>query len=80
MKDAQAWLAGLGEWKVSENTFHLNFGDVRSEWIFIPLEDAADQARLLSMQLSMAWISEAIECNFDVVAPISGRIGRYPSA
>jgi hypothetical protein len=80
LNDARAWLAGLGEWKVSENTFHLNFGDVRSEWVFIPLEDAADQARLLSMQLSMAWISEAIECNFDVVAPISGRIGRYPSA
>jgi hypothetical protein len=80
LNDARTWLQGLGEWKVSENTFHLNFGDVRSEWIFIPLEDAADQARLLSMQLTMAWISEAIECNFDIIAPISGRIGRYPSA
>ena len=47
LKDCQAWLAGLGEFKVSENTFHLEFGDVKSEWIFIPLEDAADQARLL---------------------------------
>ena len=80
LKDCQAWLAGLGEFKVSENTFHLEFGDVKSEWIFIPLEDAADQARLLSMQLSMCWISEAIECNFDIIAPISGRLGRYPSA
>lgn len=79
LKDCQTWLEGLGEWKVSENTFHLNFSDVRSEWIFIPLEDAADQARLLSMQLTMCWISEAIECNFDIIAPISGRIGRYPS-
>ena len=52
LKDVRGWLGGLGEWKVSENTFHLNFGDVRSEWIFIPLEDASDQARLLSMQLT----------------------------
>jgi hypothetical protein len=80
LKDIQAWLMGLGEWKVSENTYYLDFGDVKSEWIFIPLENAEDQARLLSMQLTGCWISEAIECNFDVIAPISGRIGRYPSA
>jgi hypothetical protein len=87
LKDVQAWLGELGipgigdsEWKVSENTYHLRFGDVRSEWIFIPLEDATDQARLLSMQLTGCWISEAIECNFDILAPISGRLGRYPSA
>lgn len=79
LKDCQTWLAGLGEFRVSENTFHLRFGDVKSEWIFIPLEDADDQARLLSMQLTGAWLSECIEMNFDVLAPISGRIGRYPS-
>jgi hypothetical protein len=79
LKDCQTWLAGLGEFRVSENTFHLKFGDVKSEWIFIPLEDADDQARLLSMQLTGAWLSECIEMNFDVLAPISGRIGRYPS-
>lgn len=80
LKDVQSWLGELGEWRVSENTFFLHFGDVRSEWIFIPLENSEDQARLLSMQLTGAWISECIECNFDIVAPVSGRIGRYPSA
>jgi hypothetical protein len=79
LKDVQSWLAGLGEWKVSENTFYLDFSDVKSEWVFIPLENAEDQARLLSMQLTGAWLSEAIEMNFDVLAPVSGRIGRYPS-
>ena len=82
LKDCKAWLtasAPLGEWKVSDGTFHLNFDTVRSEWVFIPLEDAADQARLLSMQLTGAWLSEAIEMNLDVVAPVSGRCGRYPS-
>jgi hypothetical protein len=79
LKDCRAWLGHLGEWKVSEGTFHLQFDDVISEWIFIPLEDAADQARLLSMQLTNAWLSEAIEMNLDVVGPISGRLGRFPS-
>lgn len=79
LKDCQNWLGQLGRWKVSENTFHLEFNDVRSEWVFIPLEDAEDQARLLSMQLTGAWLSECIEMDLDVVGPISGRLGRYPS-
>src|SRR6266576_4746146 len=61
LKDVQSWLTGLGGWKVSENTYHLEFADVKSEWIFVPLEDAEDQSRLLSMQLTGAWLSEAIE-------------------
>ena len=79
LNDMQTWLVGLGEWKVSENTYYLSFGDVKSEWIFIPLEDAQDQARLLSMQLTGVWLSEVIEMNFDILAPVSGRVGRYPS-
>lgn len=79
LKDVQQWCGELGEWRVSENTFHLKFGDVRSEWLFIPLENAEDQARLLSMQLTGAWLSEAIEMDADVIAPLSGRLNRYPS-
>lgn len=80
LTDCKSWLGGIGEWKVSENTFHLNFDRVRSSWIFIPLEDAEDQARLLSMQLTGAWLSECIEMDYSVLGPISGRLGRYPSA
>src|ERR1700731_2245452 len=48
LKDCKAWLtaaAPLGVWKVSEGTFHLDFDTVRSEWVFIPLEDAGDYQR-----------------------------------
>jgi hypothetical protein len=79
LKDCQNWLKGIGTWKVSDNTFYIDFDDVRSEWVFIPLENAEDQARLLSMQLTGAWMSECIEMNLDVIAPLSGRLGRYPS-
>lgn len=79
LKDCQNWLGALGQWKVSEGVFHVEFDDVRSEWVFIPLENAEDQARLLSMQLTGAWLSECIEMDLDVLGPLSGRLGRYPS-
>jgi hypothetical protein len=80
LKDCRQWLGGLGEYRVSENVFYLNFHDIRSEWLFIPMENAEDQARLLSSQLTGCWISEAIESHIDILGPISGRCGRYPSA
>lgn len=81
LKDCDTWLGAnqLGHWKVSEGVYHVNFDDIRSEWVFIPLEDATDQARLLSMQLTAAWLSECTEMNISILGPVSGRLGRYPS-
>lgn len=81
LRDCDTWIAanGMGGWKVSEGIYHVNFDDVRSEWVFIPLEDSQDQARLLSMQLTGAWLSECIEMKFDIIGPVAGRLGRYPS-
>lgn len=79
LKDITSWLKGIAEYKVSENTIHVRVGDVRSEWLLIPLETPEDQRRLLSMQLTMAWLSESIEMPFDLVSPLAGRLGRYPS-
>ncbi len=80
LKDITSWLEGLVHYKVSDSTIYIEIGDVRSEWIMIPMEDAIDQRRLLSMQLTGAWISEAIEIAVDLVSAISGRCGRYPNA
>lgn len=79
LKDITSWLKGIAEYKVSENTIHIRVGDVRSEWLLIPLETPEDQRRLLSMQLTGAWLSESIEMPFDLVSPLAGRLGRYPS-
>jgi len=79
LKDIQLWLAGIHEWRVSESTIYVKFGNVRSEWILIPLEEPEDQTRLLSSQLTAVWISEAIEVNSRLIAPIGGRCGRFPS-
>jgi hypothetical protein len=75
-----SWFREIAEWKVSNSTLYINIGDVRSEWLFIPLDDPEDQRRLLSLQLTGAWLSEAIELSVDLVSPLAGRCGRYPSA
>jgi len=80
LKDVLSILPGIATWKVSESTIYIEHGDIRSEWIFVPLENIEDQRRLLSSQLTGCWISECIEINADLVPPISGRCGRYPGA
>lgn len=81
LTDCNTWLAGngLGVWKVSESVFHVLFDDVRSEWYFLPLETPEDQGRILSMQLTGAWMSECIEMDVGILGPLAGRLGRYPS-
>ena len=80
LKDVTSWLKGVADFRVSENTIYVTLGDVRSEWILIPLDNPEDQARLLSMQLTGAWMSEAIEMDVALISPLAGRCGRYPGA
>lgn len=79
LKDILEWLEGVASYKVSDSTIYIQVGDVRSEWILIPLDNPEDQSRLLSMQLTGAWMSECIEMDINLIAPLSGRIGRYPN-
>jgi len=78
--DILSWLRPICEYKVSEQLLKIRFGDVLSEWYLIPLEDEDDQKRLLSMQLTGAWMSEAIEIDVGLVDAIAGRCGRFPTA
>lgn len=80
LKDILDWLKGVAAYKVSDNTIYVQFGDVRSEWVLIPLDNPEDQARLLSMQLTGAWMSECIEMDVALISPLAGRCGRYPGA
>ena len=80
LKEIVQWLQPIVTFKVTDNTVYIEAGDVRSEWLLIPLENQEDQKRLLSMQLTGAWISEAIEVPLSLIEPLSGRCGRYPGA
>lgn len=80
LKDILSWLQGLATYKVTDKAVYITIDDVRSEWLLIPLDDPDDQRRLLSMQLTGAWLSECIEMDISIVSPLAGRVGRYPGA
>lgn len=55
--------------------------NVTFEWevIFVALDTPADVAKLLSMELSDAWINEAREVPKAILDGLTGRVGRYPA-
>ena len=79
LKDVRGWFGPIADWKVSESTLYLNYGDVVSEWPFIPLDEPDDVKRLLSLQLTGAYVNECIETDIDLLSDIAGRCGRYPN-
>lgn len=77
--DLLSWFRQIVEYKVSDQLVTISFNDVVIECYLIPLEEEDDQKRLLSMQLTGAWINECTELSVDLVGAISGRCGRFPS-
>jgi hypothetical protein len=84
LADARAAFGPLAVYRVSETALHLRFplGDgtsVESEWLFIPIDTPEDTRRVLSLNLTAVWVSEAREIPFEIVGALLGRCGRYPS-
>jgi len=79
LKEFYTWVAPVTQFKVSENTIYISYKDIRAEIHLIPLDDEQDQRRLLSMQLTGAWINEFPEIDPAIVPSLLGRLGRYPS-
>jgi hypothetical protein len=79
LKDIRGWFGSLADWRVSESTLYVDYGDINSEYIFIPLEEPEDIKRLLSTQLTGAFINEAVEIDINLLTDITGRCGRFPN-
>ena len=58
LKDIRGWFGPIADWRVSESTLYIEQGDIVSEWVFIPLDEPDDVKRLLSTQLTAAYINE----------------------
>ena len=68
-----------GTWREQEKTFLLNIGDVRAEIMFRPLDTPEDTKRLLSLELTGAFINETREVAPEIIQAVISRLGRYPS-
>lgn len=79
LKEFYTWAEPITTFKVSENTIYVSFDDVRCEIHLIPLDDENDQRRLLSLQLTGAWVNEFTEIDPAIIPSLCGRLGRYPS-
>lgn len=67
------------KFKVSDQTIQVRFNDVEADWLLLPLDTPDNVDRLLSLELTYAWISEFREINPELLESLLGRLGRYPS-
>jgi phage terminase large subunit len=79
-KTFEEWIpAELGVWRERDFAFDIEFNDVRSEILFRALDRPDDIKKLMSLELTGAWINEAREVPRAVFEVLEGRVGRYPS-
>lgn len=70
----------LGRWRDNgPPTHHIVAGDVDLEVMFIALDTLDDVRKLLSLEITGAWINEAREVPKAVLDGLTGRVGRFPS-
>jgi hypothetical protein len=81
MKTWHSWLPqSIGTWREQgPPTHHLVVDDVDCEVLFLGLDRPDDVAKLLSLELTGAWINEAREVPKAVLDALTGRVGRYPA-
>lgn len=84
LPDVQQYLRGMIRYFVTDATIQIRADlddgtKIHSDWNLVPLDSKEDQRRLLSMQLTMAWINECREVPVEIVQALLGRLGRFPS-
>jgi hypothetical protein len=87
IKTFHDWIPeSIGKWVEQGPPTHRIFtvdekNAITSDWeiIFLALDRSEDIRKLLSMELSDAWINEAREIPKAILDGLTGRIGRYPA-
>ena len=82
IKTWQQWFpTSIGTWKESgPPSHHISDAATKFDWeiMFIALDRPDDVKKLLSMELSDAWINEAREIPRAILEGLTGRVGRFP--
>lgn len=69
----------LGPFTQIDMIHRISFGDVECEVLFRALDRPQDVKKLLSLELTGAWVNEAREIPKSVIDMLQGRVGRFPS-
>lgn len=80
MKSWHDWIPqNIGHWQNEGPPTHtVRMGDVEAEIIFIALDRPEDVRKLLSLELTWAWLNEAREQPKAILDGLTGRVGRFP--
>jgi hypothetical protein len=79
-KTFEQWVPSwMGQWHEQSFTFHMRFDDVDCEILFRALDRPEDVRKLLSLELTGAYLNELREIPERIVDVLETRIGRYPS-
>jgi hypothetical protein len=79
-KTFEKWVpAQLGKWHEQAFTFEMKFADVRAEVMFRALDRPEDVRKLLSLELTGAYINEGREIPKAVLDVLETRVGRFPA-
>jgi len=68
-----------GKWSADRNEYLISGGGVHMEILFRSLDTPENVKKLLSLELTGAWLNEAREIPRAIFDMLDGRIGRYPS-
>jgi hypothetical protein len=58
---------------------HIKSNNLDLEVMFLALDREEDQKKILSLELTIAWVNECKEIPKAVIDTLTGRVGRYPS-
>jgi len=72
------WLRPYGEFRYSDFTWRCKHDGFEHEVLFQALDRPGDIAKLLSLELSWAWVNECREIEWPIVEMLTTRVGRYP--
>jgi hypothetical protein len=84
LADVQNYLRGVITYFTTDHVVKVrgNLPDgteLHSDWLLLPLDTKDDVQRLLSLQLTGAWVNEVREVPIEVLSALLGRLGRFPS-
>lgn len=82
VKTFHAWVPPeYGKWRdQGPPTQIISTDDLEIEILFVALDSPNDVRKLLSLELTAAWINEAKEVPKAILDGLTGRVGRYPNA
>lgn len=80
-KTIDAWLPpDVAVWMEGSASYFLKFNDVECEIMLRALDTPEDVKKLLSLDLTFAWVNEAKQIPKAILDGLTGRVGRYPNS